>query len=474
MTSSAAYLVPALAVGVPVGIYALFLGLVSIPYIQRFAVYSHKINTLWWPPHNPNRPERWGFAKNQVTPFPLHTLDSQTLYAWHILPLGLYARHESALAAQDRSSNGGGYVPDITTTVNFRLLRDDPEARLVLYFHGNAGHITQSIRPRSFHALTSVSSKIHVLAIDYRGFGLSTGSPTEQGLILDARAAVDWATQVARIPPERIVLLGHSLGTAVAAAAAAEYCCSSEAGFEAGCCSSDDGTGTEPNRDDNHETRARREEEEEPMDFAGIILVAAFSSLPTMLSGYAIAGWIPVLRPLSFWPWLLDKVISRIVDKWPSAERLTRLTKSAKTAGRRLDLTLLHARDDWDIPCHEDDKLFRGAVRGLVEADLGVEDQHGTGEQEVEHGDERERIRMEEEREVENCVENLLEKEKGKRTVERWMGDVRKESERAFVTTWEDEGVCIRQELWPYGGHNNLMYYAPVPMAVMRAFGLVD
>ncbi|EGO55153.1 hypothetical protein NEUTE1DRAFT_66579 [Neurospora tetrasperma FGSC 2508] len=405
--------------------------------------------------------------KNQVTPFPLHTLDSQTLYAWHILPLGLYVRHESALAAQDRSSNDG-FVPDITTTVNFKLLRDDPEARLVLYFHGNAGHITQSIRPRSFHALTSVSSKIHVLAIDYRGFGLSTGSPTEQGLILDARAAVDWATQVARIPPERIVLLGHSLGTAVAAAAAAEYCCTSGAG--PGCCSSDDGT--EPNRDDNHETQARREEE--PMEFAGIILVAAFSSLPTMLSGYAIAGWIPVLRPLSFWPWLLDKLISRIVDKWPSAERLTRLTKSAKTDGRRLNLTLLHARDDWDIPCHEDDKLFKGAVRGLVEADLGVENQHGTGEQEVEHDDERERIRREEEREVESCVENLLEKEKGKRTVERWMGDVRKESERAFVTTWEDEGVCIRQELWPYGGHNNLMYYAPVPMAVMRAFGLAD
>lgn len=337
-------------------------------------------------------------------------------------------------------------MPDITTTVNFQLLRDDPEARLVLYFHGNAGHITQSIRPRSFHALTSVSSKIHVLAIDYRGFGLSTGSPTEQGLILDARAAVDWATQVACIPPERIVLLGHSLGTAVAAATAAEYCCTSEA--EAGCCSSDDGT--EPNRDgdDDHETRVTTK----PMEFAGIILVAAFSSLPTMLSGYAIAGWIPVLRPLSYWPWLLGKIISRIVDKWPSAERLTRLTRSAKTAGRRLNLTLIHARDDWDIPYHEDDELFKGAVRGLVQADLGVGNEYETGEQENEDDDERERIRREEEREVESCVESLLEKEKGKKTVERWMGDVKKESERAFVTTWEDGEVCIRQELWPHGG----------------------
>ncbi|KAK3347542.1 Alpha/Beta hydrolase protein [Neurospora tetraspora] len=412
--------------------------------------------------------------KNQVTPFPLHTLDHQTLYAWHILPLGLYARHESALAAQDRSGATGatgGFVSDITTTLNFALLRDDPEARLVLYFHGNAGHITQSIRPRSFHALTSVSSKIHVLAIDYRGFGLSTGSPTEEGLILDARAAVDWATKVARVPAERIVLLGHSLGTAVAAAAAEYYCCprsTPDAG--AGCRSSDDETGDDETRE-TREGRGRREYK--PMEFAGVILVAGFSSLPTMLSGYAIAGWIPVLRPLSFWPWLLGKVMARIVDKWPSAERLTRLTKSAKTDGRRLNLTLIHARNDWDIPFHEDDKLFKGAVRGLVEAELGIGMVYGDGRDEQEY-EERERVREEEEREVERCVENLLEKEKGKRTVERWMGDGRKERDRAAVTTWGDEGVVIRQELWPYGGHNNLMFYAPVPMAVMRAFGLVE
>ncbi|KAK1776535.1 Alpha/Beta hydrolase protein [Copromyces sp. CBS 386.78] len=450
MPSSAAYLVPALAVGVPVGIYALFLGLVSIPYIQRFAVYAHKVNTLWWPPHNPNRPERWGFAKNQVTPFPLRTLDHQTLYAWHILPLGIYTRNEEALSAQDRSVTNG-FVPDITTTLNFKLLRDDPEARLVLYFHGNAGHITQSIRPRSFHALTSVSSKIHVLAIDYRGFGLSTGSPTEEGMILDARAAVDWATKVARVPAERIVLLGHSLGTAVAAAAGEHYCCSTP---QFGCGSSDNGSGTEneSDEDDVSSTMGRRE----PLEFAGILLVAGFSSLPTMLSSYAIAGWLPVLRPLSFWPWLLGKVMSRIVDKWPSADRLTRLTKSAKADGRKLNLTLIHARNDWDIPYCEDDKLFKGAVKGLVEAELGIGTVYGDGRDEEYEGGGR--VREEEEQEVERCVENLLSKEKGKRTVEGWMGDgtSRKERDRAAVTTWEDEGVCIRQELWPYGGKFHL------------------
>ncbi|KAK3388624.1 Alpha/Beta hydrolase protein [Sordaria brevicollis] len=467
MTSSAAYLVPALAVGVPVGVYALFLGLVSIPYVQRFAVYAHKVNTLWWPPHNPNRPERWGFAKNQVTPFTLKTIDNQTLYAWHILPLGLYAKHEAALAAQDRSSSGG-FVSDITSSLNFKLLRNDPEARLVLYFHGNAGHITQSIRPRSFHALTSVSSKIHILAIDYRGFGLSTGSPTEDGLILDARAAVDWATHVAGIPPERIVLLGHSLGTAVATVAAEFYSCgtTSTSGPY-----SDNGP-----RNTTNDATNTRDRSQKPLEFAGLILIAAFSSLPTMLSGYSIAGWLPVLRPLTYWPWLLRKVMSRIVDKWQSDQRLTALTKFAKSRGRKFNLTLIHARNDWDIPCHEDDKLFRGAVKGLVEAELGVGiDYGGSDGLEDETEEERERIKRAEERDVERAVETVLREEKGKRTAERWMGDgSKKEKERGFVTTWYDEGVTIRQELFPYGGHNNIMFYSPVPLAVMRAFGLVD
>ncbi|CCC13818.1 unnamed protein product [Sordaria macrospora k-hell] len=416
---------------------------------------------------------KYNKKENQVTPFSLKTIDNQTIYAWHILPLGLYARHEPSLSAQDRSVSAG-FVPDITTTLNFKLLRDDPEARLVLYFHGNAGHITQSIRPRSFHALTSVSSKIHVLAIDYRGFGLSTGSPTEEGLILDARAAVDWATKIGGVPAERIVLLGHSLGTAVAAGVAEFYCCPTNPQGEVGCSSSDDGSGTERGSNED-EDKASSTQKPLP-NFASIILIAGFSSLPTMLSSYAIAGWLPVLRPLAVCsPWLLRKVMARIVDKWPSADRLTRLTRFAKRDGRRLNLTLVHARNDWDIPYLEDDKLFKGAVRGLVEAEMGVGIQNGDGRDEEYEGCER--VKKEENKEVERCVENLLSEEKGKRTVERWLdnnGKSGSDKDRAAVTIWKDEGVEIRQVLWPYGGHNNLMFYASVPMAVMRAFRLVE
>ena len=55
----------------------------------------------------------------------------------------------------------------------------------------------------------------------YRGYGGSTGTPTEDGLIRDAAAAYDFAR--ARYPAKRIVLFGESLGTAVAVALAAGH-----------------------------------------------------------------------------------------------------------------------------------------------------------------------------------------------------------------------------------------------------------
>jgi fermentation-respiration switch protein FrsA (DUF1100 family) len=49
-----------------------------------------------------------------------------------------------------------------------------------------------------------------VFALDYRGYGRSEGSPNEEGVYRDARAAYAWLA--ARTPPEKIVVLGKSLG----------------------------------------------------------------------------------------------------------------------------------------------------------------------------------------------------------------------------------------------------------------------
>jgi fermentation-respiration switch protein FrsA (DUF1100 family) len=88
--------------------------------------------------------------------------------------------------------------------------------KLVIYFQGNAGGL--DLRAERFGRLTADGTGL--LALCYRGYGGSSGSPSEAGLIRDALAAYDYA--VARHPAARIVLWGESLGTAVAVALAAE------------------------------------------------------------------------------------------------------------------------------------------------------------------------------------------------------------------------------------------------------------
>ncbi len=86
---------------------------------------------------------------------------------------------------------------------------------VVIYFHGN-GEIVASRAPRH-RELTA--NGIGVVALSYRGYMGSTGSPTEEGLLRDAEAAYRFTTS--RYPASPVVLWGHSLGSGVAVALAA-------------------------------------------------------------------------------------------------------------------------------------------------------------------------------------------------------------------------------------------------------------
>jgi fermentation-respiration switch protein FrsA (DUF1100 family) len=91
--------------------------------------------------------------------------------------------------------------------------RDRP---VILYFHGNGG--TLALRAGRFRTLTQDGTGL--VAIDYRGYGGSTGRPTQSGLMIDGRTAYGFAA--ARYSPDRIAVWGESLGTGVAVALAAE------------------------------------------------------------------------------------------------------------------------------------------------------------------------------------------------------------------------------------------------------------
>jgi fermentation-respiration switch protein FrsA (DUF1100 family) len=87
---------------------------------------------------------------------------------------------------------------------------------VLLYFHGNGGSLAW--RGERLRSLTADGTGL--LALSYRGYGGSSGSPTEKGLIEDAFAAYAWV--VARYGAARIALWGESLGSGVAVALAAE------------------------------------------------------------------------------------------------------------------------------------------------------------------------------------------------------------------------------------------------------------
>ena len=90
------------------------------------------------------------------------------------------------------------------------------EKPVVIYFHGNAEIVAW--RTERHRAL--IANGTGLIALSYRGYAGSSGSPTEAGLHRDADAA--YAFAVSRYAPERIVLWGHSLGTGVAVRLAAE------------------------------------------------------------------------------------------------------------------------------------------------------------------------------------------------------------------------------------------------------------
>ncbi len=132
---------------------------------------------MYFPDRRRHAPAAAGFP--QAEEVPLQSSDGEKLTAWHVPPRG-----------------------------------DKP---VVLYFQGNAGAL--DLRVGRFAWV--VADGTGLVALNYRGFGGSTGKPSEQGLIRDAVAAYEFA--VARYAPHRLVAWGESLGTAVAIALAATH-----------------------------------------------------------------------------------------------------------------------------------------------------------------------------------------------------------------------------------------------------------
>lgn len=108
-------------------------------------------------------------------------------------------------------------APDATIIQGWFAPPPSPDAPVVLYLHGNAGTLgDREARFKLFH-----QEGYGVLAISWRGFGGSGGSPTEAGLMEDGRTALAFLTGQG-VPSRRVVIFGESLGSGVAVQMAAD------------------------------------------------------------------------------------------------------------------------------------------------------------------------------------------------------------------------------------------------------------
>ncbi|KAL2823649.1 Alpha/Beta hydrolase protein [Aspergillus cavernicola] len=394
-------------------IYVSIVFSLTYPTVQRFAIYVNKINPALW--QDVNLVESFGFLKTQVQPFNLVTPDKETIYGWHILPLHLCREHEAELDVDKPT----GPDSDYTTTPAFKLLSNDPNARVVVSFHGNAAHLGSAQRPETYRmllGLSTPSNPIHVFAIDYRGFGISTGSPTEEGLITDGVSLLNFLTSSPlNIPPSRILIIGQSLGTAVSAAVAERFAFGSP-----------DPTAIQPAIKD-------------PEPFAGVILLASFSNLPNLIESYRVKGITPpILSPLRGYPRLQNWARKHIVDRWDTAGRVARLTGVNSTVetnptytAKGLDLVIIHAKNDVEIPWYEGRRVWAAA----------------TGERQKDAPG----ALVHEKRDV----------NKGPNEVLIWENRSSKESGGVKRVRWERVA---------YGGHNRVATFSTAALAVLRAF----
>ncbi|KAG1751018.1 Alpha/Beta hydrolase protein [Suillus lakei] len=267
--------------------------LLAVPWIQSHILYMNALK-LPWNAHF-DAPERHGLAPGKTANIKIQTADNHTLGAWFILSDAIY--HDLSF-------------PPPPSAAELHISDAVAQRPTVLFFHGNAATRALSMRVRLYSGFTS-RLNANVLAIDYRGFGDSPGTPTEDGLSMDARAAWDWLI-VQGASPQDVLIVGHSLGTAVASRLSVGL--------------SEDG-----------------------VKFRGTVLMSPFSSLYTLLDTYNIFGVFPVMLPINMIPRAADVYKSFLVHKFDTLSVISKL---------KVPILILHAEDDWDISHTHSDALF--------------------------------------------------------------------------------------------------------------------
>ncbi|KAJ3105013.1 Monoacylglycerol lipase abhd12 [Phlyctochytrium planicorne] len=276
------------------------------PYeVQPYLIYLHWVNF----PFDISRDsaERFGFRAGVLRNIRIPSTDGVILGGWHIL-----SHSESQPILSKFHSNDDDYF-------DMAMLK---ASRIFLYFHGNAGNRATFVRPAFYKNLNSMNPESHVVAVDYRGFGDSVHKdggllvPSEVGVRDDAYMTLKWIESKG-VSPDKIVLVGHSLGSGVASFLA----------------------------------RNMTLEGKPP---AALVIVAGYASIPDASLYYPT---IPLLRPFTINPISSEYAKSKVVERWETFRAIRDV---------KCPILLVHGHSDVEIQIWQAKLNFYAAVEGRL------------------------------------------------------------------------------------------------------------
>ncbi|KAK6182952.1 hypothetical protein SNE40_010520 [Patella caerulea] len=257
------------------------------PWILPKVVFS---NVIRWPPFvDFKKPADFGL--NTTRNFYLTVEDDVKIGAWHTLPRSVLESHPNEDISHEKFDQHLAHGK-----------------KIIVYLHGNSGTRGGWHRVQLYKLLAS--HDFHIVTIDYRGFGDSTGTPTEDGVVSDAYHLYQWVKERSGDSP--VFLWGHSLGTAITTKLAKKLC----------------------------------DEGEHPL---GVVLEAPFNNINDAAANH------PFSFPYRMLPWFSDIFISSIADHgifFTSDKSVEHVTSP---------IMILHAEDDAVVPYHLGLKLFEAA-----------------------------------------------------------------------------------------------------------------
>ncbi|XP_037550581.1 lysophosphatidylserine lipase ABHD12 [Nematolebias whitei] len=275
-------------VSVPVLLYL-------FPWVLGHAVFSHLLRFPYFV--DLDRPQD---VLNHTCNFYLGTEEGVSVGVWHTLPVSQWEAAAGKTLDWYHESLGDGRP-------------------VIIYLHGNVGTRAMSHRVNLVKILSAAGH--HVLSLDYRGFGDSTGEPSEAGLTSDALYLYHWAKAQSQGGP--VCIWGHSLGSGVGTNAAVKI-------------------------------------QEQGSVIDALILEAPYTRVGEVVINHPLAKMYRFLPGFESLLWMLLDKNNIIFDNKENLKSLS------------CPLLILHSEDDRVVPYHMGQKLFQVSLEARRESSSDV------------------------------------------------------------------------------------------------------